>query len=124
MEEEKINLHPKPAVDLADLPAIDMAVVAQGPYMTAAQAVASPIWKHVHFGITIDKANTLEIRTFVESLDLSLQIPAATRLASYAGSNEDRAIANLEETLLELLWVARYKLRMELDKKAEANKNL
>jgi len=124
MEEEKINLHPKPAVDLADLPAIDMAVVAQGPYMTAAQAVASPIWKHVHFEITIDKANTLEIRTFVESLDLSLQIPAATRLASYAGSNEDRAIANLEETLLELLWVGRYKLRMELDKKAEANKKL
>jgi len=48
-------------------------------------------------------------------------LAAATRLASYAGSNEDRAIANLEETLLELLWVARYKLRMELDKKAEAN---
>ena len=124
MEEEKINLHPKPAVDLADLPAIDMAVVAQGPYMTAEQAVTSSIWKHVHFGITIDKANTLEIRTVVESLDLSIRIPVEVRLASYDGSNEDRAIANLEETLLELLWVARYKLRMELDKKAEANKKL
>ena len=123
-----VNRHPRPAVDIAGSPVLDPANIARPPepFMSAEEAIKSDFWNFVQFEIVIDKDNALRVRTGFKPLTVDLIIPAEAR-ASYAqhgATVQNRVMQSLENDIAELLCVTRYKLGMELDKKAKANAKL